>query len=62
MKVFRIVLLMVLIPLAAYAAEGYQLGVGDKLKITIFDEPDLSREFERQGAGGSVIRVKEHLF
>jgi len=54
-KLLRIILLMVLIPLAAYAAEGYQLGVGDKLKITIFDEPDLSGEFELDGAGGVAL-------
>lgn len=55
MKLLRIILLMVLIPLAAYAAEGYQLGAGDKLKITIFDEPDLSGEFELDGAGGVAL-------
>ena len=55
MKLLRIILLMVLIPVAAFAAEGYQLGAGDKLKITIFDEPDLSGEFELDGAGGVAL-------
>ena len=55
MKLLRIILLMVLIPVAAFAAEGYQLGAGDKLKITIFDEPDLSWEFELDGAGGVAL-------
>lgn len=42
-------------PLMAFAADGYQLGAGDKLKITIFDEPDLSGEFELDGAGGVAL-------
>jgi polysaccharide export outer membrane protein len=32
-------------------AQGYTLGSGDKLKITVFNEPDLSGEFEVNGQG-----------
>jgi protein involved in polysaccharide export with SLBB domain len=31
--------------------KGYALGAGDKLKITIFNEPDLSGEFDINGQG-----------
>jgi polysaccharide export outer membrane protein len=31
----------------------YTLGAGDKLKVTVFGEPDLSREFQIDG-GGSI--------
>ncbi len=55
MTCLRLALLILLAPLMAFAADGYQLGAGDKLKITIFDEPDLSGEFELDGAGGVAL-------
>jgi len=37
----------------AVAQEGYSLGPGDVIRVTVFGEPDLSGEFE-VGAGGGV--------
>lgn len=37
----------------ASIAEGYRVGAGDKLKITVFDEETLSGEYE-VGDGGSI--------
>lgn len=51
----RLAIFLILMPLMAAATDGYQLGAGDKLKITIFDEPDLSGEFELDGAGGVAL-------
>ena len=31
--------------------KGYTLGAGDKLRITVYNEPDLSGEFEVNGEG-----------
>jgi len=31
--------------------KGYALGAGDKLRITVYNEPDLSGEFEVNGQG-----------
>jgi polysaccharide export outer membrane protein len=36
---------------AAADLKGYTLGAGDKLKITVYNEPDLSGEFEVNGEG-----------
>ena len=55
MTLLRYSLLLIFFPLLAFAADEYQLGAGDKLKITIFDEPDLSGEFELDGAGGVAL-------
>lgn len=55
MTCFRLALLILLTPLMTLAADGYRLGAGDKLKITIFDEPDLSGEFELDGGGGVAL-------
>lgn len=38
-------------PSAEPAKTGYALGAGDKLKITVFGEEDLSGEFEVDGSG-----------
>lgn len=37
----------------AAASPSYILGTGDKLRITVFGEPDLSGEFE-VGASGAI--------
>ena len=37
----------------ASVAQGFKLGTGDKLRITVFDEPSLSGEFD-VGVDGSV--------
>jgi protein involved in polysaccharide export with SLBB domain len=42
MTCLRLIFIILLTPFIAAAAGEYQLGAGDKLKITIFDEPDLS--------------------
>lgn len=55
MTLLRYVLLLLLLPMIAIASDSYRLGAGDRLKITIFDEPDLSGEFELDGAGGVAL-------
>ena len=55
MTLFRLICLLLLFPLIALGSDSHQLGAGDKLKITIFDEPDLSGEFELDGAGGVAL-------
>ncbi len=52
---FRLALFFLILPYISLAADSYQLGAGDKLKITIFDEPDLSGEFELDGGGGVAL-------
>ncbi|MEM1382784.1 MAG: polysaccharide biosynthesis/export family protein [Pseudomonadota bacterium] len=47
---------MVILPLEGVAvaqsqAEAYQLGAGDRLRIVVFDEEDLSGEFELDSTG-----------
>ena len=55
MTLLRYALFLLVCPLVALASDDYRLGAGDKLKITIFDEPDLSGEFELDGAGGVAL-------
>lgn len=55
MTLFRLACIFLLLPLLAVASDSYQLGAGDRLKITIFDEPDLSGEFELDGAGAVAL-------
>jgi len=38
-------------PVSAGAAVGYRLGTGDEIKITVFDEKDLSGAFTVDGLG-----------
>ncbi|NDE91190.1 MAG: polysaccharide export protein [Alphaproteobacteria bacterium] len=40
-----------LVPLLAMAGDEYVLGIGDKLKITVYGEADLSGEFEVSSTG-----------
>lgn len=45
-------MVMMFVAVDAFAqATGYQLGRGDRLRINIFNEPDLSGEFEIDGSG-----------
>lgn len=39
------------VPAFSYAQAAYQLGSGDKVRITVFGEPDLTGEFEVDGTG-----------
>ena len=39
----------------ATAEAAYRLGAGDKVRVTVFDEADLSGEFELDGAGGFAV-------
>ncbi|MDG1972908.1 MAG: polysaccharide biosynthesis/export family protein [Paracoccaceae bacterium] len=55
MTCLRLIFIILLTPFIAAAAGEYQLGAGDKLKITIFDEPDLSGEFELDCADGVAL-------
>lgn len=36
---------------SAQAAEAYRLGAGDRVRVTVFGQEDLSGEFELDGAG-----------
>ncbi len=36
---------------ATTAVPGYRLGTGDKIRLTVFGEPELSGEFEVDGSG-----------
>lgn len=38
-------------PSAAHAEESYRLGSGDKVRITVFGEADLTGEYEIDGSG-----------
>ncbi|MEM7269696.1 MAG: polysaccharide biosynthesis/export family protein [Pseudomonadota bacterium] len=52
----RLVLILLAVAVAvagaAMAGDDYRLTAGDKLRLTVFEEPDLSGEFELDGAGG----------
>lgn len=48
----RILMLLIVAAASSVAADdAYRLGAGDKLRVTVFDEVDLSGEFERDGGG-----------
>jgi len=38
-------------PAASTVVPGYRLGTGDKVRLTVFGEPELSGEFEVDGSG-----------
>ncbi len=40
---------------AAADLKGYTLGAGDKLRITVYNEPDLSGEYEVSGEGNVSV-------
>ncbi len=44
-------------PKSSRAAGAYALGTGDRLRITVFGEPDLSGEFEVDGTGAISISL-----
>jgi polysaccharide export outer membrane protein len=43
------------VPRAASAPHAYRLALGDKVKITVFNEPDLSGEFQINGRGNIAL-------
>ena len=47
----RVLLAILLFAAPALADDAYRLGAGDKLRVTVFDEVDLSGEFELDGGG-----------
>ena len=47
----RFLLAFLLFASPALAVDAYRLGAGDKLRVTVFDEVDLSGEFELDGGG-----------
>ena len=47
----RFLLAFLLFASPALADDAYRLGAGDKLRVTVFDEVDLSGEFELDGGG-----------
>jgi protein involved in polysaccharide export with SLBB domain len=53
MALFLVIGMLVLAAGVVQAEEvkGYSLGAGDKLRITVFNEPDLSGEFDINGQG-----------
>lgn len=44
-------LILSLAPSPAQAVDAYQLGAGDKLRVSVYNEPSLSGEFEVDGSG-----------
>lgn len=45
----------------AAIAQGYSVAPGDKLKVTVFDEPSLTGEFEVDGAGNLAMPLIEKI-
>jgi len=43
------------VPLPGDATADYSLGVGDKLRVIVFGEPDLSGEFDVSGSGNVAL-------
>lgn len=50
MRIFLIAALALAAP-GAFADDAYRLGAGDRVRVTVFDETDLSGEFELDGGG-----------
>jgi protein involved in polysaccharide export with SLBB domain len=48
---FGMLLVVVARPVSAADTPAYKLGPGDKVKVTVFNEPDLSGEFDVSGQG-----------
>ena len=42
-------------PTAALSTDSYKLGSGDRLRVTVFQHPDLSGEFALDGAGNFAM-------
>jgi polysaccharide export outer membrane protein len=42
---------LLLLPLNVRGDDAYRLGAGDRVRVTVFEEPDLSGEFDLDGAG-----------
>ncbi len=52
-RILCLVVALILLAAGVASAEdkGYALGAGDRLRITVYNEPDLSGEFEVNGQG-----------
>lgn len=48
-------------PLCAAEGAGYRLGSGDKLRITVYNEPDLSGEFDVSDQGAIALPLVGQL-
>jgi len=46
-----VALILLVLGTASADDKGYALGAGDKIRITVYNEPDLSGEFEVSGQG-----------
>lgn len=42
-------------------ADGYRLGAGDKVRVTVFNEPNLSGEFTVSGNGGVALPLAGNI-
>ena len=42
-------------------AAAYELGVGDRIRVTVYSHPDLSGEFEVDGAGRISLPLIQHV-
>ena len=58
---FITVLAAALLASHAVADDDYRLGAGDRVKVIVFDEPDLSGEFELDGGGGFSMPLIGHV-
>jgi polysaccharide export outer membrane protein len=54
---FLVSLLVLAFAQTASAQSGYRLGVGDKIKVTVFGEDDASGEYEIDAMGSISVRL-----